>query len=82
VRQSEVRFQQQIAGLQVVEAIRMHLALTGKMPKKLEQIEVVPVPDNPATGKPFPYTVRQGVVELHLDGLPEHLQVIYQLKAR
>lgn len=83
VRQSEVRFQQQIAGLQVIEAIRMHLAMTGKMPKKLEQIEVVPVPDNPATGKPFPYTIGQGgVVELHLEGLPEHLQVIYQLKAR
>lgn len=82
VRQAEVRFQQQIAGLQVIEAIRMHLAAKGKLPKKLEQIEVVPVPDNPATGKPFPYSIRDGVAELHLDGLFEHNQVIYQLKAR
>lgn len=82
VRRAEVRLQQQIAGLQTIEAIRMQMAKSGKLPQTLEEVEVVPVPDNPATGKPFPYTVKDGMAELRLDGLPLQNQVIYQLKAR
>lgn len=82
-RQAEVRLQQQIAGLQAIEAIRMHLAETKTLPQTLEEIKVVPVPNNPVTGKAFSYSVDGGEAVLKLDGLP-HAQnhVHYVLKAR
>jgi hypothetical protein len=50
------RLEAQIAGLQTIEAIRMHAAANDrKLPRTLEAITVVPVPNNPATGKPFAY---------------------------
>ncbi|MDC0937127.1 hypothetical protein OAS39_12650 [Pirellulales bacterium] len=42
-------------GIRTVEAIRMHAASTSKLPSSLEEIEVVPVPENPATGGSFHY---------------------------
>ena len=56
VIQAKVRQQRSLAQLMVIEAIRMHAAQTGKLPQKLEEIKVVPVPLNPVTGKPFTYT--------------------------
>ncbi len=54
-RSAEERLQWQTDALRVVEAIRMHAAETGKLPASLDEIEVVPVPENPRTGKPFEY---------------------------
>jgi hypothetical protein len=42
--------------LRVIEALRMYAAdHDGALPAKLADIEEVPVPTNPATGKPFVY---------------------------
>jgi hypothetical protein len=35
----------------------MHAAATGKLPASLAEIEIVPVPLNPATGQPFVYSL-------------------------
>jgi hypothetical protein len=47
-----------LAGLRAVEAVRLHAAASGgKPPKALTDITLVPVPDDPYTGKPFEYAV-------------------------
>jgi hypothetical protein len=56
VMQAEVRASRNLAILQTIEAIRMHAAASGgKLPAALAEIALVPVPNNPATGQPFPY---------------------------
>lgn len=51
------RLDRHVAVLQCVEAMRFHAAVNnGKFPNRLSDITQVPVPDNPATGKPFAYT--------------------------
>lgn len=54
----------QLAALRTLEAIRMHVATTGSVPESLDQIKVVPVPQNPRTGQPFEYRVLDNHVEL------------------
>jgi hypothetical protein len=50
------RLQTRLIGLQTLEAIRMHVAAeNGKLPTSLDQITLVPVPNDPSTGKPFGY---------------------------
>lgn len=51
------RLDSKTAGLQVLEAIRMYAAANdGALPKDLGDIKQVPVPKNPLTDEPFPYT--------------------------
>ena len=38
-----------------MEAVRLHAAVSGAVPKSLAEATTVPVPDDPATGKPFVY---------------------------
>ena len=45
-----------MARLQAIEALRMHAAATGSLPEKLDDVTIVPVPSDPATGGPFLYT--------------------------
>jgi hypothetical protein len=55
VRLNEVRLERKLAALRAIEALRMHAAQSGQLPDKLEQVKVVPVPDDPGTGKTFGY---------------------------
>jgi hypothetical protein len=55
VRDAQVRLDWQLNGLQTIEAIRMHAAETGKLPKSLKEITVVPVPINPVTEEVYQY---------------------------
>jgi hypothetical protein len=55
VLHAEVRMGRNRAALQTIEAIRMHAAVHGRLPANLNEITVVPVPANPATGQPFEY---------------------------
>jgi hypothetical protein len=55
VRLSEARIERKLAALRAIEALRMHAAKTGELPDRLDQVTVVPVPDDPGTGKPFGY---------------------------
>ena len=53
------RIERRIAALRTIEAIRLHAAANdGRLPATLADIHVVPVPDNPTTGKPFVYSVQ------------------------
>jgi hypothetical protein len=63
-----------IAALRVIEAVRMYAAShAGRPPKALSDIDRVPVPLNPATGKPFEYRLegRTAILDLPAsDGIP------------
>jgi hypothetical protein len=53
---ARARTDRRIAALRCVEAVRLYAAAHGgKFPASLEDIKDVPVPDDPATGKPFGY---------------------------
>ncbi len=72
-RSAEARLAWQTRGIQVVEAIRMHAAVTGKLPGTLDEIKAVPLPLNPATNKPYQYRLEgeKGVLDLPFsDGFP------------
>jgi hypothetical protein len=52
---AHVRVDRRLAQLRAVEAVRLHAAQSGSVPKALAEATTVPVPDDPATGKPFVY---------------------------
>ncbi len=52
-----LRSQRYRAALQTVEAVRLHAAATGQLPKRLEEVTSVNVPNDPTTGQPFSYSV-------------------------
>jgi len=54
-RNAQERLGWQSNALRVIEALRMHAAETGKLPKTLDRIQVVPVPLNPVTTEPYAY---------------------------
>lgn len=66
VRQADMRVQRDIDALRLIEALRMHASETGSFPASLDEIKAVPIPDNPATGKPFQYQLegQTAVIEL------------------
>jgi hypothetical protein len=55
VHHSHFRVERRLAQLRAVEAVRLHAAQSGAVPKALAEATTVPVPDDPATGKPFEY---------------------------
>lgn len=65
IRQTLARTQQRLAYLRVIEAIRLHAHENkGALPEKLTDIKL-PLPNDPVTGKPFEYGVKDGVATLH-----------------
>jgi hypothetical protein len=68
VRRAQVRIDQRIALIRIVEALRLHAAEHGgELPASLDEVSV-PMPDDPITGKPFRYE-RVGT-SAHLRGSP------------
>jgi hypothetical protein len=60
-----VLVQRLLAILQAIEALRMHAAAhNGTLPDKLDDVKVVPVPDDPGTGRPFEYQRDGGTATL------------------
>jgi hypothetical protein len=56
VQAAQCRIERKLAMLRIVEALRLHAeANGGSLPDRLDQITVVPIPDDPGTGKPFEY---------------------------
>lgn len=52
----QVRTERRVASLRAVEAVRLHMAKSdGKPPAALADVSVVPVPVDPATGRPFEF---------------------------
>jgi hypothetical protein len=55
---ADLRLDRRVATLRVIEALRMYAAShDGALPESLSQITEVPVPEDPATGKPFDYSL-------------------------
>lgn len=72
-RDAEQRFVWQMNGIRTVEAIRMHAAKAGGLPRSLDEIDIVPLPENPATGASYEYTLHGETAVLDLpfgDGFP------------
>jgi len=68
VRHAQARLDQRIALLRHVEALRLYAAEhKGTLPAKLTDISV-PLPDDPITGKPFRYELKDGAA--HVRGSP------------
>jgi hypothetical protein len=57
-------FDRKVAMLRVVEALRLHAGATGRLPEKLEQVTIVPIPVDPMYGKAFEYTLMGEIAEL------------------
>jgi hypothetical protein len=71
---AQLRLDRHIAGLRCVEAIRLHAAATGSLPKSSAEIKTVPWPHDPTTGKPFEITIDGDavrIVALPPDGNPK-----------
>jgi hypothetical protein len=66
---SQYRVQRLIARQQVIEALRMHAAAEGGFPESLDEVKVVPVPVDPATGRPFVYQLDGDVAVLDVEDL-------------
>lgn len=82
---SITRVERSIAALQVIEAIRMHMAQSGGgLPRNLAEVQMVPLPDDPVTGKPFIYERTEAGAKLLLPSpTPDKPQdgVVYELIA-
>jgi hypothetical protein len=73
VQQADMRLPRYLATLQAIEALRMHAAANnGALPDKLDEVKVVPVPDDPGTGKPFEYQ-RDGKTATLIGRIPGEL---------
>lgn len=71
VRTAITRSERNIDRLRVLEALRLHLAAHGgQWPTTLEAIDIVPVPQDVSTGKPFAYRIEgdQAVLETSILG--------------
>lgn len=56
---SHARLERRVAHLRALEAVRLQIAFDGgKVPAALADVTVVPIPDDPFTGKPFEYTAK------------------------
>jgi hypothetical protein len=62
---AQVRLEQRFAYLRVIEAIRLYAFQNGgALPTSLDARKL-PLPADPVTGKPFDYSVKDGVATLH-----------------
>ncbi|HKI33995.1 MAG TPA: hypothetical protein VKA46_19235 [Gemmataceae bacterium] len=55
VRLAELRLARKLEALRAIEALRMHAVQARQLPDRLDQVTVVPVPNDPGTGKAFGY---------------------------
>lgn len=80
------RVERSLAALRVIEAIRMHMAVSGKgLPAGLQEVRVVPLPIDPITGKSFMYERTTGGARLILpapDPSAPQNEARYELRTR
>lgn len=80
-QEAVTRCDTRLAASRVVQAVRMHMAAhDGKLPKSLDEITLVPLPDSPLTGKPFVYRLVNDTAELEVIMRPS-FQLVYQFSA-
>jgi hypothetical protein len=75
VQAAQARIDRKLAAQRAIEALRMHAAAHGgRLPAKLADVAIVPVPNDPGTGRPFEYQ-RDGATATLTSRLPgEELQ--------
>jgi hypothetical protein len=79
-RTAVARNDREIAATRCVEAIRLYAAEHGdKLPENLSDISEVPIPDDPMTGKPFLYQLKNGGALLE-SLIPENQQLRWQIQ--
>jgi hypothetical protein len=62
---AELRQDRHVAILRVIESLRLYAAAhDSRLPESLSEITEVPVPDDPATGKPFEYRLNGNSADL------------------
>ena len=64
VHRADAMLDRKVAMLRVVEALRLHAGVAGRLPDSLDQVKVVPIPIDPFTGKPFHYEATGESAEL------------------
>lgn len=70
IQLAKVRLDRKLAALRAIEALRMHAAAQGgQLPDKLNEVTIVPVPNDPATGRPFEYQ-REGQTATLISRIP------------
>lgn len=75
-----LRSRRSIAILQTIEAIRMHAATTGHLPKRLNEIIAVIVPNDPSTNQPFSYEIKRDGSGAILSSLSLSVPIRLELK--
>lgn len=71
VQLAQARIERKLAALRAIEALRMHAAAHGgELPDKLDDVKIVPVPDDPGTGQPFGYH-HEGATAILTSRLPD-----------
>ena len=84
VKIAQARCDQHLAFLMTIEALRLHAALNkGEFPAKLSEI-VVAMPDDPVSGKPFMYELKDGTATLSgtpaMKGATNDLRYVLKLR--
>jgi hypothetical protein len=75
------RLQRRIASLRIIEALRVYADANGsKLPESLSELKL-PVPNNPADGKPFAYARKGNEATLRTDDKTRS-QIQYRLRVR
>lgn len=70
LRQAQAALEQEVAVLRHIEALRLHAAgVAGRLPAKLTDLSV-PLPNDPANGKPLVYEASGTTAHLHAALLP------------
>lgn len=72
----------QLTALATVEALRAHAATTGRLPATLADIQDLPLPTNPVTGRPFPYRLEKDVAILLADGPEDRNRTEYRVRLK
>ena len=68
---SSHKIEREIDALRIVEALRHYAANhDGHLPESLDKISELPIPNDPFTGKPFHYEVKDGVATLSGETVP------------
>jgi hypothetical protein len=81
IREAEVRLNQRVAFLKVLEGIRLYLAEhPGELPPNLQALSIH-LPLDPVTDKPFEYSLKDGIATLTGGKAAGSNQRIYEIKA-
>jgi hypothetical protein len=82
VQLSQARIERKLAALRAIEALRMHAAAHGgELPDKLDDVKIVPVPNDPGTGQPFEYH-RDGATATLTSRIPDQAPSVSGLRYR